>query len=582
MKKTSLFIVFFLALSIQVSHAAITGKAKGTPLKTPDNPANVVTCLSCHDTVKMLYDRGAHAKVNCAMCHESKPEHSTSPSAQNRPVVRTDHRVCAQCHNKQLEDMLSTKYHKKWAEKNEFSNRNQIRNPVSGLNEQVIAKMPINHISMMANIIATRTMGRYKYINPYTAYQPMEKAWDYIYDAYPNDPNDKYIDHGNPAVSMRTFSGTRLPSIARLGVCFKCKSTDHMLEYSYLDAPGAPGKDVPIVNGTPAMPLWKGFNYGVNCNFCHDPHSAEPRVLNDSLIDAMINPANKHNQYQQNLGKTGSTRAEVVNMGLRGFPRTVLILERYDSNFMCGQCHQAPGLISSLRDKDTGVRPYEEIAKTGNPYGPPPFMNNPVDLYEFYNKNNWYNDIHPVSGTKHFLPANHPNVEVVSMSAHGRAGVGCTDCHYAKVPDGKNKTRSEHQVSLPKEKVANTCIRSDCHGPGTKSDWKSPEDALYVINYVQHLSRLLLADTNVLTNTAVGLLKDHNQGVIEIEPEAFKALDDSFSRMLTVYSFWYTDHSLGMHDPKMIDESLRSSNTHLRNAIANAQKKSKPVNVKKQ
>ena len=56
---------------------------------------------------------------------------------------------------------------------------------------------------------------------------------------------------------------------------------------------------------------------------------------------------------------------------------------------------------------------------------------------------------------------------------------------FAKKADGS----FEHQPSLPKLKVANTCLRSDCHGKGTKDNW-SEGQALYTIEAIQQEYRV--------------------------------------------------------------------------------------------
>ena len=72
------------------------------------------------------------------------------------------------------------------------------------------------------------------------------------------------------------------------------------------------------------------------------------------------------------------------------------------------------------------------------------------------------------------------------QSKHGQAGVTCTDCHFARKADGK----AEHQPSLVKLKVENTCMRSACHGPGSKSNWTDPGQALYTIEAIQQEYRI--------------------------------------------------------------------------------------------
>lgn len=58
------------------------------------------------------------------------------------------------------------------------------------------------------------------------------------------------------------------------------------------------------------------------------------------MIEAMSHPDYKDYNYQKNAGKTGYPKIEVINMGVRGYPRKIAILEKANSNYMCGQCHE--------------------------------------------------------------------------------------------------------------------------------------------------------------------------------------------------------------------------------------------------
>jgi formate-dependent nitrite reductase cytochrome c552 subunit len=346
-----------------------------------------------------------------------------------------------------------------------------------------------------------------------------------------------------------------------------------MLEYAYA---GLPEKGTTLNRDSPSMPTLKTLNTSFNCNFCHDPHSAEPRIVNDFLIETLINPDFKDNAYQKNVGKGAMTRVEIVDMGERGYKRKIAILERYDANFMCGQCHMAGNQSGTFRDKNTnegipGVKAFNEPVRFAAPFAEGPF-----ELYEYYKAKNWYTDTHPVTGTKWARPRDHAHVEILIQSKHGKAGVGCTDCHYAKTSEGT----MEHQPSLPKEKVQNTCLRSDCHGKGTKFNWLTAPEALYRIEAEQQKARVRVGHWNVAASKAIEYIKDINQGIVTVGEKELEALHEAVAKSLTLEMYWFTDFSMGFHDPDLHDSTVTAVTRELNEARANA-KKTEKITAKK-
>ena len=565
-----LFSLFVCIICVQMSFAGVTGKAKGTPLKKPDKPANVVECLDCHSTVKMLYDRGAHSKVNCAMCHESAPEHISEPSAANRPKVRTDHRACATCHEKELAGMLDPKYHMAWAKRDEAPTYSLTRNSSTSIVEETQYRIPRFHVGILADISVNRSGGRFKYKNSDTVGKPVERLWDVVYDSRPED-GDVIKSTDEPPLAWRPHKSIGNVTLA---YCLKCKSTDNMLEYAYA---GVPAEGATLQRDSSSMPTLKTMNSSFNCNFCHDPHSAEPRIVNEFLIEALINPEFKDNAYQKNVGTLGMTRVEAVEMGERGYTRKIAILERYDANFMCGQCHMSGNQSGTFRDKDTnegipGIRSFNEPGRYTTP-----FKEGPLEIYEYYKEKNWYSDIHPVTGTKWGKPRDHANVEILTQSMHGKAGVGCTDCHFAKV----SPNYSEHQPSLPKEKVSQTCMRTDCHGKGTEFNWTDTSQALYRIESIQQKARIRTGHWTNAADSVIEYIKDINMGLITVDKQALDNMHEALAKSLTLEMYWFTDLSGGFHDPDLFDATVTAVTRELNSTLAAAKKTEKRVLVGK-
>lgn len=529
------------------------------------NKAEVVTvdaktCFECHDTVEMLHDRGAHKGVNCGYCHTVPDEHMESPSKTNRPTVRTDHRSCAQCHESELNDLLDPKYHMAWAAKNNAAGYQVVKRP-DGSFQNVQTRIPRFHVGILADFTVNRMGGRYEYKEGHSEAFPVEKLWDAVKDVHPED-GDKMI-RKRPSTAWRPH---KMKGVAGAAFCLKCKTADDILNYSYLSQADS---GAPTHLKSSIYPTINEVDTSFNCNFCHDPHSGEPRVINDILIEGMINPKYKDNGYQRNAGKTIAS-AEIINMGERGYERKIAILDRPDSNLMCGQCHMAFHTALTYKDRDTDKKfAGRDLGNLSTTL----FSKGPLENQEYYKKNNLYNKVHPVTGTKYGAMEDHAQLEIVSQSAHGKAGVGCTDCHFAKGIDG----HMEHQPSLPTEKVAQTCNRTDCHGAGTKDNWTKPEHALYRMEVIQQKSRNQLVYLTTEKDKAVSYMKKVIDGEIKVSKKSYAELDNALERALTTISFWQTDYSQGMHDPKLHEETVFTSMNELKQALSNAKMTEKKV-----
>lgn len=333
MRRTNFYLLAVLLLtvfSITTANAEVFGKAKGTPLTPPEVSVDKTPCLICHSTVKPLHDRGAHKEVDCGSCHTVPQDHISMPKAENRPATRFDAQACAQCHTEQLKDMLDPKYHMAWAERDDRHTYSFIRDENTTIRD-VQYRVPRFHIGILADMAVNRMGGRYSYKDPMGEGKPVERLWDQVKDNHP-EMGDQ-LELNIPSLPWRPHKNVGL---AQWASCLKCKSTDNMMDYAYL---GEPGKAI-LQRDSHILPTLKTMNSSYNCNFCHDPHSAEPRIVNDILLQGLIDPQYSDNEFQTRTGET-MTRVEAIDMGVRGYTRKIGILDRYDSNLMCGQCHLA-------------------------------------------------------------------------------------------------------------------------------------------------------------------------------------------------------------------------------------------------
>ncbi len=540
------------ALAAHAFPAANSGLAKRTVKPVdPEHPVEAAQCLACHTTIQKLQSRGRHASVNCAACHTVEAQHLASPKAANRPQTRFDFGSCAQCHPAEREDLLSTRYHMEWAKRNDRPTYSFVMD-ANGNQKDTQIRVPRFHAGVLADVAVNRMGGRFAYKNRSDESRPVEKLWDKVYDTRPEMGDT--LELSMPSLAWRPQKSVGL---ANLSVCMRCKSADNMLDWAYL---GEPGK-APVHRSSSALPAFRSLNYATNCNYCHDPHSAEPRVTVDYALEALINPEYKDNEFQKRTGKE-LARVEAIDMGVRGYNRKIGILDRYDSNLMCGQCHLSYHGVTTLRNARGEAIPglkYPNFATTI-------FSDGPLAAAEWYEARGLWTNIHPDTGTKYASAPSHGQMETVSLSKHGLAGVGCTDCHFAKKADGT----SEHQPSLPMYKLENTCLRSGCHGPGTAFNWQTPEEAKYQIVLIQQRIRNRTNHWQQTHNRVQNYLKDVKLGRIAIGEKEAEALHRAFARSLTAASWWFTDYSDGIHNPEMHERDAVRINRELTAALSAA------------
>jgi nitrite reductase (cytochrome c-552) len=68
-------------------------------------------------------------------------------------------------------------------------------------------------------------------------------------------------------------------------VCLNCKTQDHILDWAYM---GDEHDAAKWSRTSQVVEFARDLNHPLNCFMCHDPHSAEPRVVRDGLIHAVV------------------------------------------------------------------------------------------------------------------------------------------------------------------------------------------------------------------------------------------------------------------------------------------------------
>lgn len=520
-------------------------------------------CFGCHSTaIKTLSTRGAHKNLNCTSCHDIDANHLKAPSADNRPTTHFEYAACGQCHQEQHKDIMDPKYHYQWALNNKPQTYSVIRD-IAGDNSfrDIQYRLPRFHSSIVTDLANIRSDGRYEYKDFYKDMsKPGAPMWEALIDTRPQE--------GDAIKPSKTLSLTWRPHKGReimgRSDCLKCKTSDNMMDFAYL---GKKHPKAPLAFNDPDHKVLKTVNNSFNCITCHDPHSAEPRIVFDHLIEAMTHKDFKDYNYQKNAGKTGYPKIEVFNMGVRGYPRKIAILEKANSNYMCGQCHQGHNRSETFYKDSDGqlAHPKAAIDREGWSVGTF-FAADPIERWNIVRGLGLHNGIDKETGVK-TVSTDHYHMETLVGSTHGKAGVGCTDCHFAKKENGK----LEHQPSLPSLKYKNTCARSDCHGNPNGDNW-SEGQAAYMVATIQQRYRIHKERLERYGAAARKLLIQAKNGDVKIPEAQYKELQDAYSLYLHTRGWYFSDYSEGVHDPRGFEKTSSEVIKKLRTATTEANK----------
>ena len=509
-------------------------------------------CFGCHSTaIKTLSTRGAH-----------NANHLKAPSADNRPTTHFEYAACGQCHQEQHKDIMDPKYHYQWALNNKPQTYSVIRD-IAGDNSfrDIQYRLPRFHSSIVTDLANIRSDGRYEYKDFYKDMsKPGAPMWEALIDTRPQE--------GDAIKPSKTLSLTWRPHKGReimgRSDCLKCKTNDNMMDFAYL---GKKHPKAPLAFNDPDHKVLKTVNNSFNCITCHDPHSAEPRIVFDHLIEAMTHKDFKDYNYQKNAGKTGYPKIEVFNMGVRGYPRKIAILDKANSNYMCGQCHQGHNRSETFYKDSDGqlAHPKEAIDREGWSVGTF-FAANPIERWNIVRGLGLHNGVDKETGVK-TVSTDHYHMETLVGSTHGKAGVGCTDCHFAKKENGK----LEPQPSLPSLKYKNTCARSDCHGNPNGDNW-SEGQAAYMVATIQQRYRIHKERLERYGAAARKLLIQAKNGDVKIPEAQYKELQDAYSLYLHTRGWYFSDYSEGVHDPRGFEKTSSEVIKKLRTATTEANK----------
>ena len=441
------------------AHAQVPAPAKvaaAAPAKAaaPKNSSfDASGCYGCHTPIKEFHASGKHQAVGCNACHADIDAHVTNVSS--RPVTKMDPAVCGTCHENQFRTMYSMNF-EKTARKSKSLATGPSPNPAF---DKLMAphgftkehNEPRSHAFMLYDqfVVDRAFGGRFENKEGWRGLaQPAGniKVWDVLEDKYPGQDH-KVFKPGTAAAANP--------------VCMSCKTADHILDWAYL---GDPVPGAKWSRTSKVQEFVKDTNHSLNCFFCHDPHSAKPRVIRDGLIQALSRPE-KDTLWHKD---PRAAKIEVKEFGLRGFTRKIATLDRYDTNLQCGQCHveyncnpgtdPTTGAPIGMADPRTNHFPFKKVD----------------DIAKHYTDLKFRDFKHGITGAM-LWKGQHPDTENYYGSKHQKAGVECSNCHMPKVNDPKTgKTFTSHWQTSPKHYLKETCLQ--CH-----SQWNEKQ-AIYVID----------------------------------------------------------------------------------------------------
>lgn len=540
-----------------VSNGATTlNEAVKMAKKAPKGAVDTKQCFECHTTVEKLHTRGTHQNVNCGYCHEVKKEHISDPTPANRPSVNMNWQACGQCHQIEMDTFMKLGQHR--PARMEKSNANgRSPNPAwdklmapHGFTKEHAATRS-HSVMLLDQFIVDRAFGgRFQGKDGWNYIFETGKVWDILQDTHPEVPTQKAF--------MRQTATANNP------VCMSCKTADHILDWAYMGDP-VPGAKWSRTSNSVEMA--KAMQHSLNCFMCHDPHSAEPRIVRDALIDAMTNPSGKDNLYQQDPNKV---KAEVIEMGERGFTRKIAILDKKDprySSLQCGQCHVEYNCNPGTNPVTKAAYGMKDSITNHFP------LKNALALYDHYFKQVQFQDFANRFDGAPLWKAQHPELETYYNSKHDKAGVTCASCHMPQIKDAKGNLKyTDHFAQSPRYIMAQTCITDNCHGKGAAKNWdakKYPasyikastdwteEDALYSVNsikaYITGKERKAEAALVILID---GIVAAQRMG---IDADTIKKAQDQHTKAHILWEYWTAENSDGFHNPELARESLTKS-----------------------
>ena len=435
----------------------LCGAPASAQAQTRTRAFDASNCYECHDAIKAFHAGAAHKSVGCNACHDGLDTHGAKGSG--RPTTKVGSDACGGCHENQYRTLYNMNFDKTALKEKRLATGpspnpafDKLMMPHGFTREH---NEPRSHaFALYDQVVVDRAFGG-RFVNKegkkgLAMTGGDFRIWDVLVDQYPGEPH-KAFKPGTAAAANP--------------VCMSCKSADHILDWAYL---GDPAPDAKWSRLSKVNEFVKDINHSLNCIFCHDPHSAKPRIIRDGLIQALTRPEQDTLWHKDPRG----AKIDVKELGVRGFTRKIALLDRYDVKLQCAQCHVEYNC-------NPGTDP-----TTGKPIGMDDQRTNHFPLKDVNAIAQHYTDLkfrdfkHGITGAM-LWKAQHPDAETYYNGPHQKAGAECSSCHMPKVKDAKTGVVfTSHWQTSPKHYIKDTCLT--CHAA-----W-SEKQAVYAIDSLKN------------------------------------------------------------------------------------------------
>lgn len=494
-------------------------------------------CYGCHAPIKEFHAEGKHKRVGCASCHDGIDKHLAD--ARARPVTKVDPAVCGACHQNQYRTLYTMNWNKPArSEKSQAGGPSP--NPawdklMMGHGFTREHNLPRSHAYMVLDqFVVDRAFGG-RFV-PKDGWQYLTrpggnfKVGDAITDLYPDNADHKPFRAGTAAAANP--------------VCLNCKTQDHILDWAYM---GDPAPSAKWSRTSKVVEMARSVNHALNCFFCHDPHSARPRIVRDGLIQALTRPE-KDTLWNKDAA---AAKIDVKELGVRGHTRKIAMLDRYDTKLQCGQCHveyncnpgtdPTTGQSIGMADQRTNHFPFKDVNQIAKHY-------NDLKFRDFK---------HGVTGAM-LWKGQHPDTENYYNSKHQKAGVECHQCHMPKMKDAKTgKTYTSHWQTSPRNYIKQTC--QACHG-----GW-SEKQVLYVMDSLNARFQGKVRKAEFWLTRMVEKFEEARGAGVD-EP-VLSAVREKHYEAQIHWEWWTASNGAAFHNPEAATESLNKSMSISQEAI---------------
>ena len=485
-------------------------------------------CYACHEPIKAFHASGKHKSVACAACHDGTAAHLKD--ASSRPATKTDPAVCGTCHRNQFESFFKMNPDKTArAEKVRMTGPapdpayDKLMMPHGFTKEH---NVPRSHaFALYDQLVVDRAFGgRFEPKDGWQSLATMGGSmdiWAVLEDKFPGQDH-KPLKPGTAAAANP--------------VCLSCKTQDHILDWAYM---GDPTPNAKWSRTSKVVDMAKSVNHAMNCFFCHDPHSTQPRIVRDALIQALTRPDKDTLWHRDPRG----AKIDVRELGLRGFTRKIAILDRYDTNLQCGQCHveyncnpgtdPKTGQPVTMADQRTNHFPFKPVSEIG----------------QHYTDQSFRDFKHGITGAL-LWKGQHPDVETYYGSKHQKAGVECSACHMPKVKDAKTgKLYTSHWQTSPRHYVKDTCLT--CHSKWTE------QQVGYVLDSLKNRYDGKVRKAEFWLTRFVDKFEEAQNLAVDaaVLADARKKHDDAHIN----WEWWTAVNGAYFHNPDQATESLNKS-----------------------